>query len=329
MDPAKWFKEFLRSYRAIIDRKYTDRKAFFPYYEPVDVSIYLVEDPRKILPEVVVFFQKEIEELPVSGLVFASKKKIDWPKDFDDLPSQEQDMCIHIVFYESFPENEHPGFFIQEAFSSKIFSSVPKDQAEIMVQKHLIKGLQRESFKDFLKITQIRKQQLGNEGIELFLSNLSRLPRLSDEEKADIISQAFQVLGFETVNLERLKMVNEYRKLNEVAHVDVIAFMIPHKIIAAIDEGEMNKKRWYKKDTLPKTLDILKFLGRKEDWKTVVFLAIGRKSPGIDHREGDVRVISLDYFISIMQDFFEGKGGFPALGAIEKILGYKVQFSWT
>ena len=121
MDPVKWFEEFLRSYRAIIDSKYGDRKAFFPYYEPVDVSIYLVEDPRKILPEVVVFFQKGMEELPVSGLVLASKKKIDWPRDFDDLPPRERDVCIDIVFYESFSENRTLVFSSKKPFRVKYF----------------------------------------------------------------------------------------------------------------------------------------------------------------------------------------------------------------
>lgn len=130
------------------------------------------------------------------------------------------------------------------------------------------------------------------------------------------------------MHLERLKKLNEYSELNQAPHVDVLAFMVPHKILAAIDEGKMNKERWYKNYTLSKTLDILKFLDKKENWKTIIFLAIGRKSSGIDHLEGNVRVISLDYFIRVMQDFFDGKGGFPPFDAIEKILGYKLQFFW-
>lgn len=328
MDPAEWFEEFLRSYRAIIDKLYSNKKAFFPYYGPVDVSIYLVEDPRKFLPEVVVFFQKEMEELPVTGAIGAWNKKINWPEDFDVFSPEDQDVYINIVYHESFDEFQYPGALFQEAFSRQIFSSKPGAQAEIMVQRQLIKGLQKDSFRDYLRVTEIRKQQLGKHGIGLFLSRLSQLPKLSEEEKADVISNAFWVLGFETVNLERIKMLNEYKALNQAPHVDILAFLVQHKILVAIDEGKMNKERWYKNYTLPKTLDILKFLGTSEDWNSIIFLAIGRKSRGIDYLEGNVRVTSLDYFTETMQDFFEGKGGFPALNAIEKILGYKLQFFW-
>lgn len=324
MNPSKWFEEFLQSYRTIIDERYSDREALFPYYEPVEVVIYQVDDPRKILPEVVVFFERATEMTEVSGLILVEKKKIEWPENFDGLSRTH----IDTVYYESFPENRYSGFFIQEAFSNEVFSSKPKDQAEIMVQKQLMEGLKRESFSDFSKTTEIRKQQLGNDGRTRFLLDLSRLTKIDEEQKADLISQAFRMLGFETVNLEQLKNVGDYRKLNQVAHVDVFAFMIPHRILVAIEEGEMNKERWYKKDTISKTLDTLKFLGRKEDWKTVIFLAIGRESPGIHHLEGDIRVISHDLFVSMMQDFFEGKRFAPALDTIEKMLGYNLKFSW-
>jgi len=66
-------------------------------------------------------------------------------------------------------------------------------------------------------------------------------------------------------------------------------------------------------------------LGEKEEC-IISHVAIGRKSKGVDYLEGNVQVISPDYFAQIIEGFAKNRSWAPALDAIRRILGYKIDF---
>ena len=327
MDISKWFKSFIGHYGKIVDSKYADRREIFPFYPPIDISVFLINDPKRVLPEIVAFFDSGFdEELPASNIVFVEKKTIEWPRGFDNLEGMDRRLAIDTVWHETFYEaTANPGVFTSEAFSLEDLSSTPKDKALIFVQKHLIHNQQRDVFNAFFKLSEIRRAVIGVDGVEEIQTNLLKLKGMIDKDKASLLSKALWVMGFEVVNLEELKEKPQFKELQQIPHVDLIAFLIHERVLVAIEEGEMNKERWYKLHTLEETLKTLGFFGEKKDWQ-VSFVAIGRKSKGIEHLEGNVQVISLDYFQQILSEYIKQKSWAPALSAIRKILGYDIDF---
>jgi hypothetical protein len=327
MDISKWFKAFIEHYREIVDSKYADRREIFPFYPPIDISVYTINDSRKIFPEIVAFFDSGIdEEFAASNLVRTEEKIIEWPEDFDSLEGLEREIAMDNVWHETFyEETTNPGVFTNEAFSFNDLSSKPKDKALIFVQKHLILDQQRDHFDAFLKLSEIRKATMGTDGLEELQTNLLKLKEMNDKDKASLLSSTLWVMGFEVVNLESLKEKAQFKKLQQIPHVDIIAFLVDERVLVAIEEGELNKERWYKLHTMEATLKTLGFFGKKEDWQ-ISFVAIGRKSKGVDYLEGNVQVISVDYFRQILIEYIEKKSWAPALSAIRKILGYNIDF---
>jgi len=325
MDIVKWFKKFLKSYRSIVDSNFPEDKSMFPLYPPIDVSVYLIDDVKGILPQVVVFFESGFEEWPASDAVMTNDVKINWEKNPDELEEMNRNIEIQTKWHETFyDEIQHPGVVMQEAFKREIFLSKPSDIAMIYIQKHLIHEKQKEQFENFLKLSELRKSIIGVEKFKEFESKLAMIQNMKDQEKADILSRVFWLMGFEVINLERLREIPQYKGLNERPHVDLIAVLLSEKLLVAVDEGEMNKERWYKLYSLDYTLKTLGFLGEKKDWQ-VSFVAIGRKSKGVEYLEGSVQVISLDNFQQIVHDYFASKGWAP-LDAIRRIVGYKMTF---
>lgn len=327
MDAKEWFKEFIEHYGKIVDSRYADREETFPFYPPIDVTVYLVDDPKGIFPQVVAFFESGFnEEWPASNAVIVNKTKIVWEKDPEELEEMDQDIEIDTKWHETFyDEYQHPGLITQESFRLATLTSNPADLAMIYVQRHLIHEQQKEQFENFLKLPELRKGIIGVERIKELQSELSNMQGKKDVEKVDTLCQAFWMMGFEVINLERLKNVPQHKDLNKIPHVDLIAILLSEKVLVAVEEGEMNKERWYKLHSLDATLKTIGFLGAKEDWK-VSHVAIGRKSKGIEYLEGNLQVISADYFRQIFQDFVESKSWAPALNAIRRVLGYKLDF---
>jgi hypothetical protein len=327
MDAGKWFKGFIEYYRKIVDSKYADRKETFPFYPPIDVAVYVVDDPKNIFPQIVAFFETGIdEEWPASNIVTVNQTKIEWENDPNELEEMDRDTAIEVKWHENFYEEiKHPGLITRESFKLTTLESNPSDLAMIYVQKHLIHEQQKERYESFLKLSVLRKGIMGTERLKELRSKLSGIQSMKDVEKADVLCQVFWIMGFEAINLERLKDIPQYKDLNSQPHVDVIAVLLSEKILVAIEEGELNKERWYKLYCLPKTLETVGFLGKKEDW-AVSHVAIGRKSKGVDYLEGNVQVISADYFGKIFEDFVNTQKWAPSLSAIRRILGYDLDF---
>lgn len=327
MEPEKWFDRFIHQYRALVDSRYSDRKNIFPFYSPVDITIYLIEDSKNIFPSVVAFFDAGYsEEWIAQDFRFTKKITITWEKNPTNYDPPEDDYIINDKWYETFyDEINAPGSMTNIAFASDVFDSNPKDIAQVYVQKHLIHDRQRQSFENFLKLSQVRLSVMGKDQLDKLLSDLTRFKGMPDEEKAGILSLAFWLMGFETVNVERIMKLPEFSILKNRPHIDVIAILLSEKLLIAIEEGEMNKDRWYKLDSVKTTLDALKFLGEKEDW-TTVFLAIGGKSKGIAYLERKIQVVSLDYFRRTLEEFINGRTWAPSINAIRKVVGYDLDF---
>ncbi len=327
MKPYEWFSQFMSNYRDIVNRKYVDLKEEFPFYSPVDIEVYLIEDPKNIFPYSVAFFDLGFsEEWPANNIITVSTKKIEWKTDPETLGHFDREILVDTKWHETFYQNTtHPGLIAQETFSKKVFAADPRLVARSFVLKHLIRREQRRNLDNFLGLSKIRIGSMGNEKIKLLIATFSKFKNLKDVEKADAISKAFWMMGFEVLNIEELMQNPEYSKLKSMPHVDVIAVIYPQKILVSIDEGEMNKQRWYKLNCLESTLDLLDFLGKKEDWK-VIHLAIGRKSKGVTFLEGEVQVISLEYFTKTFEDFIKRKSWMSLMRAIRNILGYDLNF---
>ena len=114
--------------------------------------------------------------------------------------------------------------------------------AKIYVQKHVIGIHQKENFNNFLRLSRSRKGIVGSEEIKNIISALSKFKDYDDETKAEILTKIFWIIGFETVNLEKLKNLAEYKELNNIPHVDFFAYLFSEKILVAIDEGDINKE---------------------------------------------------------------------------------------
>jgi hypothetical protein len=50
MEATEWFRGFIEHYGKTVDSKYADRKETFPFYPPIDVAAYIVDDPENIFP---------------------------------------------------------------------------------------------------------------------------------------------------------------------------------------------------------------------------------------------------------------------------------------
>lgn len=329
MEAEKWFKTFIEQYGKIVDSSYADKRDTFPFYPPIDVSVYIIDDPKGIFPQIVAFFESGFDEWPASNVVYVRQTKIEWKTDPDELEPMDRRIEIDTKWHETFyDEQKHPGLITQEPFEPNTLSSNATDLAMIYVQRHLIYEQQREHFEAFLKLSELRKSIMGIDRMRGLQSKLSNIQNMKEMEKVDALCEAFWIIGFEVVNLERLKDIPQYRKLNHVHHVDLITILLSEKVLVAIEEGQMNKERWYKVHSLDATLNTLGFLGAKEDWK-VTFLTVGRRSKGIDYLHGNVQTISSDYFAEVFLDFVESKNWAPALTAIKKVLGYKLDFFKT
>jgi len=91
------------------------------------------------------------------------------------------------------------------------------------------------------------------------------------------------------MHLERMNDMDDYKELNNIAHVDVLAFLYPGRVIVSVDEGKISKERWYKLYTLSSTLKLLDL--KREDWHACIHVVIGKRSKGITYLEGAVRCI--------------------------------------
>lgn len=325
MDPEKWFGEFMQEYKAIVQKEYPGSKELFPLYSPVEVNVYLVDDVRRIFPEVVVFFLR-IDEFSANYLsedVFVFKEKIKWPANFDSLEPDEQEMIALGIDYDVFKERRFPMGYLEESHKMRLFDSDPKDRARIKVNEDLIRGFRKELIDVHSKITSLRRKTLSADKISQFLSKLERLEReTNDKLKADLISEAFWLLGFEAMNLERMKDLPEYKRLNNLPHVDVLAFLMPDRFLVAIEEGKITKERWFKESTLRSTLETLGM--RREEWR-IFFLWIGRESSGVVHLEGIARRLSYENFFRIIETFMKGEGWAPNLRALWALFDHKTK----
>lgn len=327
MKHHEWLTQFISNYRDIVNKKYADIKEEFPFSSPVDIELVIIEDPNGIFPYSIAFFDLGYsEEWGASDCFVVSKKKIDWKTNLETLDYPDKEIQIDTKWHETFYENIiHPGLIAQETFSKEVFEADPRLVAKSFVLKHLIRQDQRKNLHNFFNLSQFRIGSVGNENVESLIDTFSNFKSLKDVEKADVISKAFWMMGFEVLNLEQLMQITEYSKLKSMPHVDVIAVIHPQKILVSIDEGEMNKERWYKINCLESILDLLGFLGKKEDWN-IIHLAIGRKSKGITFLEGKVQVINLEQFTETFKTFIKRKSWVSLTRAIRNILGHDLNF---
>ena len=327
MNFNEWFKQFISHYRDIVNKKYADIKEEFPFYPPVDIDIVLIEDPKNRFPYSVAFFNLGLsEEIPANDIITVNTKKIEWKTNTETFDYHDSRIQFEDKWHETFYDyNIQPGLIAQETFSEKTFEADPRLVANSFVMKHFIHQKQRRNLENFFGKSKFRIGSTGIDNINSLIDTFSKFKNLKDTEKADAISKAFWIMGFEVLNLEALMQIPEYSKLKSMPHVDVIAVIYPQKILVSVDEGEINKGRWYKLNCLESTLDYLEFLGKKEEWK-VIHLAIGRKSKGITFLEGEVQVISLEYFTNTFKKFIKRKSWVSLMRAIRNILGYDLNF---
>lgn len=328
MDPKLWFETFVKEYRKIVREKYSQKKEFFPFCQPMEVHVYLVDDEKRIFPEVLVFFLLIDEDTQgfLSDSVVVFEEKIAWPKDFDSLEGYDREIAIITVDQELFQENRWPISSISKSLDNTILERDPIDRAQMMVQEHLIKGFEKELIDIHMERCRLRMMEFGADEVQEFLSRLKNLQNIQDdEERADVLSEAFWLLGFETLNLEEMKDADDYQELHKMAHMDVLGFLLPSGVMVAVEEGRIDKKRWYKLFTLNSTLELLKI--RREDWE-VVNIMIGKRSRGIAYLEGNVRCISYDDFFKAISGFVKSqyRGAIsPVLKVLWLILGHKVK----
>lgn len=329
MDPYKWFKTFIKEYRSIIKEKYENYEYRFLFYQPIEIHAYLIDDKKGIFPDVVLYviFIDEDNEQFLSDDVFIIEKDIEWPEDFDNLYGYEKEFAYWETENATFKESSWPISSIRLSYSKSIFESNPKDRAEILVNEHFISGFERSLVKKHMEKCIIRMKNLGVGSITQLISQLENIQNIvNDEDIANLISKTFWILGFEILNLEKLKHHDEYKKLNNIAHVDVIALLPNDKILVAIEEGTINKDRWYKLSTLNATLEQLDI--EEDDWTSIIIM-IGKESRGVSYLTGNVRKISHEDFFEIIKRFIERKKKRwsinPALEAIWGILGREIK----
>lgn len=318
----------MKEYRKIIQENYSQKKEFFPFCQPMEVHVYLIDDEKRIFPEVLVFFlliDEDTQEF-LSDTVMVLEKKIAWPKDFDSLEGYDRENAIMTIDHELSQEKWWPISSISKSYSNTIFKRNPIDRAQMMVQEHLIRGFEGELTDMHMERCRLRMINLGTDKVQEFLSRLENLQNIQDDkERADVLSEAFWLLGFETLNLERMKDVDNYKELHKMAHMDVLGFLSPSGVMVAVEEGKISKERWYKLFTLNSTLELLNIT--RADWE-VVYIMLGKRSRGIAYLEGNARCISYDDFFKAISDFVKSKyrGAIsPVLKALWSILGRNVK----
>lgn len=302
MKVRDWFKTFIEEYRKFIKEEYEEHKHVFPFYQPVEIHVYLIEDDKSIFPDVllyVIFIDEENEEF-LSDDIFIFEKKIEWPDNFNDLDGYEKQIAFWEVEHETFKESSIPFSLMHLSFSKSIFKSNPKDQARILVHENFLRGFERSLVEKHMQKCILRNKGLGNENIEQILYQLENIQNIrNDEEKACLISKIFWLLGFEILNLEEMKHIEEFNQLNSIPHVDVLAFLPFDKILVAIEEGPIEKNRWYKLSSVGTTL---KNISIEESKWTIINIMIGRVSSGVSYLEGNVRKINYEDFFNIVKD---------------------------
>lgn len=320
LNPEKWFKIFKDEYRRIVRERYLDKRDWFPHYRPTQFNVYLIEDPKKIFSEVEVFFQViDEEEGYLADDVFVDTKKVEWPENFDSLGEYEKRMMIDTNWDELFHrEMDLPSFTFSKSYNKDIFEKDSKEQAQIAVQEDLIEELPKKLLDRHLNTIELRRKCLGEAKIGEFLGDLKKLKSLGEDEKSNLISEAFWLLGFEVFNLEELKHLEDYKGLNQMPHVDVLAFFFPGKVLIAVEEGKINKGRWFKKDTLDSTL---KLFGLKaSDWSNYI-LMIGETSSSVHFLKDAPRRITYEQFFNAVNNAIKKTRWAPHLDAFKSILG--------
>lgn len=322
LEPIKWFRIFKQEYRRIVEERYSEKRDWFPHYRPTQFDVYLIEDKKKIFPEVEVFFQvidEEEEDYYLVDDVFVDTKKVEWPKNFDSLDEYKKGVIIDGNWYGLFHEEINlPSYTFSKSYDKNIFEKDPKEQARIAVQEDLIEKLPKKLLDIHLNAIELRQKCFGKAKIEEFLASLKKLKSLREDEKSHLISDAFWLLGFEVFNLEMLKNLKEYKKLNNMPHVDVLAFFFPGKVLIAVEEGEINKERWFKKDSLDSTLNL--FGLRTSDWRNYI-LMIGKTSSGVSFLKDAPRCVTYEQFFNAVNNVIKKTRWAPNLGALESLLG--------
>jgi len=325
LKPEEWFKAFIKEYRDIVDKIYSKKKDLFPLSQPLEVNVYLVDDEKRIFPEVVVFFLRigEDSEEFLKEDVFVFREKIRWPDNFEEQEPEEQEMTIWAIDQDTFLPQKLPVGYMEETYTMRQLQNDPTAEARIKVQEHLLSGFRGKLTEANLRIAELRKKVTGNSEISQFMSNLKDLKNITaDEDRAGIISQAFWLLGFETMNLEKMKGLQEYKELHNISHVDVLAFLLPDRFAVAIEEGKITKERLYKQATLQPVFKILKI--KREEWK-IFFLWIGKERRSVVHLEGLAKILSYEDFYTIINQFISGRGWMPNLQALRALFGYKTK----
>lgn len=320
LDAGEWFRIFKQEYRRIVEEKCPEKRDWFPLYRPTQFNVYLIEDEKEIFSDIEVFFHAIDEECEhLTDDVYVFREKVEWSKNFGSLEESERRMEIikkeHELFYD---ETSLPSYTFSESFSKDILREGPKNRAQIAVQEDLIENVPLRLSDGHLETIRLRLRTLGKDNIERFLTDIKNLRNFKEEEKSCLISKAFWILGFEVLNLEKLKHLSDYKELGYMPHVETLAFFLPGRVIVAIEEGEISKETWYKKDTLDSTLNLLNL--RRGDWSNYL-LMVGKVSRGIVYLKDAPRCITYEQFFNAINDVVREKKWAPHLRALESILG--------
>jgi hypothetical protein len=145
----------------------------------------------------------------------------------------------------------------------------------------------------------------GENQVNDLLNKLSRLKSLKDEEeKGILISQVFNLFGFESYSIDLIKKLPDFKTLNTLVNPDAIAYSFITRDLFIIEEkkkfttGDFHKMSLI--DTVFKEIPIL---GSQEEWNITTIL-IGKIDTSqitqIKEINKDKRLIGINH-----ENFFE------------------------